>query len=443
MKNLPVIVILTKAAQEAADRTAALFPGAERHIRRDRGLVGEIVFDNAADHLARLFQAGHPIIAFAATGIVIRAIAPVLTDKTTEPPVLVCDPQGKHMIPLLGGHHGANRLAVTVASALGGNAALTTATEAALGIALDSPPAGFELANLQDAKGFAAKALSGASVKVIADHGTAEWLSAARWQQGEELILRVSAAQDVGPQDLLYRPKLAALGVGCARGCAAEELIALAEQTLQRGNIAPEAVGCVVSVDVKADEAAIHALAAHFRVPARFFDPAMLETLTPRLENPSEIVFREVGCHGVSEAAALAAAGEGARLTVAKQKSAHATAALALAEQILRPGEIGQAQGVLHIVGIGPGDKIWRSPDATRASDIGHRLGRLQTVSGFARRSVCWKNSAFFRAWRRRSAGAPCAEIGGARSGSEPDRFRRCRNLCAGHAGFRSLGPRG
>ena len=380
MKNVPVIVVLTKAAQAAADRTAALFPGAERHVRRDRGLTGEVTFDHAADHLARLFKAGHPVIAFAAAGIVIRAVAPLLADKTADPPVLACDPDGRHIIPLLGGHHGANRLAVTIASALGGTAALTTAGEAALGIALDSPPAGFELVSLNGAKEFAARALSGTPVQVIADHGPAAWLSAARWQQGQGgLVLRVSAARDAGPQDLLYRPKLAALGVGCARGCSQEELIALAQQTLRIGNIAPEAVGCVVSVDVKADEAAIHALAAHFRVPARFFAPAALEALTPRLTTPSDIVFREVGCHGVSEAAALAAAGEAARLTVAKQKSARATAALALAERCLIPAAIGKPQGVLHIVGIGPGDKIWRSYDATArltaATDwVGYKL---------------------------------------------------------------------
>ena len=40
-------------------------------------------------------------------------------------------------------------------------------------------------------------------------------------------------------------------------------------------------------------------------VEARFFDSATLERETPRLANPSEVVFREVGSHGVAEAAAL------------------------------------------------------------------------------------------------------------------------------------------
>ena len=50
------------------------------------------------------------------------------------------------------------------------------------------------------------------------------------------------------------------------------------------------------------------ALAERLPVPARFVDAAALEAETPRLANPSAVVFREVGCHGVAEAAALAAA---------------------------------------------------------------------------------------------------------------------------------------
>ena len=47
---------------------------------------------------------------------------------------------------------------------------------------------------------------------------------------------------------------------------------------------------------------AVHALAAHWNVPARFFDVETLERETPRLVNPSDLVFRETGCHGVAEA---------------------------------------------------------------------------------------------------------------------------------------------
>ena len=47
---------------------------------------------------------------------------------------------------LASGHRGANRLARDIARALGGAAAVTTAGDVALGVALDEPPAGWRLA---------------------------------------------------------------------------------------------------------------------------------------------------------------------------------------------------------------------------------------------------------------------------------------------------------
>ncbi|MDE0111274.1 MAG: cobalamin biosynthesis protein [Albidovulum sp.] len=85
--------------------------------------------------------------------------------------------------------------------------------------------------------------------------------------------------------------------------------------------MSPFEVGAICSIDLKEDEAAIHALAGDLGVPARFYTADRLESETPRLKNPSEAVFNEVGCHGVSEAAALAAAGPDGWLEVEKRKS--------------------------------------------------------------------------------------------------------------------------
>ncbi|NNG70956.1 cobalamin biosynthesis protein [Rhizobium laguerreae] len=119
------------------------------------------------------------------------------------------------------------------------------------------------------------------------------------------------------------------LGLGCERGAPAQEVLALAEQALRKAGVSGEALAAVASIYTRKNEPAVLAVAAHFSVPAVFFTAARLEGETPRLKNPSEIVFARVGCHGVAEAAALAAAGASAELAVVKIKSAHATAALA------------------------------------------------------------------------------------------------------------------
>jgi cobalamin biosynthesis protein CbiG len=119
------------------------------------------------------------------------------------------------------------------------------------------------------------------------------------------------------------------LGLGCERGTPSAEVLALAVDALEAAGIKGAELAAVASIDGRREEAAILAVAAHFSVPVVFFDAPRLEEETPRLQNPSEIVFARVGCHGVAEAAALAAIGEDAELVLGKIKSAHATAAVA------------------------------------------------------------------------------------------------------------------
>ncbi|PZM13223.1 cobalamin biosynthesis protein [Rhizobium tubonense] len=117
--------------------------------------------------------------------------------------------------------------------------------------------------------------------------------------------------------------------MGCERGASLVDVADLAERTLKQAGIMPSEIIELASIDMKSEEPAILAIASQLGVPVKFFDAATLERETPRLANPSELVFARVGCHGVAEAAALAAAGPSGTLVVPKIKSAFATAAIA------------------------------------------------------------------------------------------------------------------
>ncbi|MEN0000727.1 MAG: precorrin-3B C(17)-methyltransferase, partial [Pseudomonadota bacterium] len=151
----------------------------------------------------------------------------------------------------------------------------------------------------------------------------------------------------------------------CERGADTHEVHTLIQQVLSEKNLAKESVAGVCSIDLKADEVAIGDVARALDVPFHVFDAARLERETPRLKNPSAIVFKEVGCHGVSEGAALAGAGDDNTLIVAKTKSKRATVAIARASNpiIDLPG---RERGTLFVVGIGPGMADWRSPEVTQ-----------------------------------------------------------------------------
>ena len=106
----PVVVFFTPSA-EATARKIADTVGAQLHGRNPTGTTDATVED-VGPHLRALFAAGHAIIGVCAAGILIRSIGSLVADKWNEPPVVAVAEDGSSAVPLLGGHHGANRLAV-------------------------------------------------------------------------------------------------------------------------------------------------------------------------------------------------------------------------------------------------------------------------------------------------------------------------------------------
>ena len=357
------IVVLGPGGMDTARRIAAAVAGAEIHGLARRVPDADIAFDDTGEHLRRLFTAGTPIVGICASGILIRLLASCLTDKTAEPPVIAVAEDGSAVVPLVGGHHGANDLAVTIAALFGIAAAITTAGDVRFGMALDNPPIGWTLANPEHVKLFSADLLAGETVRL--DDSVPPFLADTDIPRDLGGILRITATSQSQPGDarhLVYHPAKIAIGVGCERGADPAELNELVASALATGGIAPAAVAGLYSLDLKADEPAVHAAAAALGVEARFFDASTLEAEAPRLKNPSEIVFREVGCHGVAEGAALAAAGPDGELVVAKTKSARATCAIAIAPMPIE--STGCPQGQLLIVGTGPGSDGWMTAEA-------------------------------------------------------------------------------
>ena len=124
-------------------------------------------------------------------------------------------------------------------------------------------------------------------------------------------------------------PRTVTIGLGCERNADEAELWTLVQSALTEANISVAEIACIATIASKSEEAAFHGIARRLGVPLQFFGAARLEQETPRLQNPSDLVFRETGCHGVAEGAALAVVGADGDLILPKRRSAHATCALA------------------------------------------------------------------------------------------------------------------
>ena len=293
-------------------------------------------YEKATHKIAFCFNGAAAVVGICAAGILIRALAPFLNDKTVEAPVIAVAEDGSSVVPLLGGHHGANDLARRIAGAVKGHAAITTASEVMFGEAFDEPGESMVLANPEAMKSATAARLRGETVTQ------------------EATIYRNPG----GPRHLVYHPRMLSVGLGCERGAAPAEVRQLLQETLDRHGIAEASIKSYATIDVKEDEPAITQFEG-----IRFFTAEELAAQSHRVPNPSPVVAAEVGTPSVAEAAALAVIGPAAELIVPKTKSKHATLAIAkAAHPDFAPH--GRERGLINIVGLGPGAKDMITPAA-------------------------------------------------------------------------------
>ncbi len=88
-------------------------------------------FDSVYELTARLFYGTDALVFIGACGIAVRAVAPLVQSKLTDPAVVVCDETGRFAVSLLSGHvGGANRLTKEIAAHIGATPVVTTASDA-------------------------------------------------------------------------------------------------------------------------------------------------------------------------------------------------------------------------------------------------------------------------------------------------------------------------
>jgi cobalt-precorrin 5A hydrolase/precorrin-3B C17-methyltransferase len=282
-----------------------------------------------------------------ATGIAVRVIGPLLSDKAADPAVVCVDEAGRFAVALTGGHAGgANALAREVAAQLGAEAVVTTGTDAAGVPALDQLP-GFTARG--DVAGVARTWLDGDAPLV---ESTLEWPLPFTGGSGPCRVLVTDHDLDAGDGTVVLTPRSLVVGVGASRGAPADEAQLLLDEVLADAGLSRDAIAAVATIDRRATDPVVTSLG----LPVRAFTAADLAPV--EVPNPSDVVLDEIGTASVAEAAALLAAGPGAELVVPKHKAAAATVAVA---RRARPA------GSVAVVGLGPGDPRHRTPAASAA----------------------------------------------------------------------------
>lgn len=278
------------------------------------------------------------MIALCASGIIIRALAPLLQNKRIEPPVLAVAEDGSAVVPLLGGLSGVNDIARTIAHALEVAPAITTTGELRFGINLLHPPTELTLANPDSAKTFMSDLLAGQTLQI---NGNSRWLTASKLPLADDGQLTISITPETRtPQanELIYHPRTVAVSIEKPT----EDLASLIGQAFDNADLSIDSLALLLAHEKDYASPHIHQVSKALKAPLRFVagDADLAKT---SVESPVK--------HIVTENLTLAVAAAPADVLF-----------------------IGRKRGKLTVIGLGPGSRDLMTPavqrDLEQAEDV-------------------------------------------------------------------------
>ncbi len=337
------IASFTQRGKEKADTLAAGFADEFEIVRYQSDL---------RNWCGELFASGAAAIFFVgACGIAVRAIAPFVKSKTTDPAVLVIDEAGEYVISLLSGHiGGANLLARQAAALLDAAPVITTATDVNDKFAVDvfAVNNALVIGDLSAAKEISASILRGEKVGFYSGRpvcgcvpGELTLLRDPAGIAGEGLHALICVSEQ-NPEQIFppaalpgtvlhLLPRCYILGIGCRKGKSETEIEASVRQALEALGISMNQIAGAASADLKKEEPG---LLDFCRAHGLRFETYPARTLGEIQGSVSSSPFvKEVtGVDNVCERAALCMAGEGARLIQRKRAENGVTVAVAAQE---------------------------------------------------------------------------------------------------------------
>ena len=283
------------------------------------------------------------LIFIGACGIAVRAIAPFVKDKFTDPAVVVLDEKAGFAVSLLSGHvGGANELARILSELTGAVPVISTATDVNGKFAVDvfAKKNNLFIADRALAKQVSAGILAGRQIPIYIDGNVAEREkipAELKFCETEEEFLSCDgiktavSVRRLGPdEDILYLvPKTVTVGMGCRKGVSWEHLYEKLDSVLSKAGIFKESIEKISSIELKKDEEGLRKLTEELQVPFVWYDKDVLNDLEGEF-SCSSFVKATAGVDSVCERAAVA--GSGGKLILKKQAGDGITVAAARKE---------------------------------------------------------------------------------------------------------------
>lgn len=253
-----------------------------------------------------------PIVFITSTGIAVRAIAPFIRSKTTDPAVIVIDSCSKYVISLLSGHlGGANKLTEEIAILLKAIPIITTATDN-MGIKAPDIIAkenNLVIDSLKAAKDIAALLVEGRDVGFLEDEETIKlpkgyvdynkpwqglvYVTDKTFEEKKDFYLTDKKYLKLIKRDII-------LGIGCKKNYDENEMKQKVLNVLIKLNIDKRAVKTIATVDIKKEEKAIIELSKELKCDMVTYSVEDLKKVAYKYQG-SEFVEKTIGVKAVCE----------------------------------------------------------------------------------------------------------------------------------------------
>ncbi|HPZ42136.1 MAG TPA: cobalt-precorrin 5A hydrolase [Bacillota bacterium] len=302
------LIAFTAAGDGLAEKLQARLGAAGLKASRYRCRAGLL-----HDWTRRHFASDDALVFIGATGIAVRAVAPYLKSKSSDPAVVVIDEQGSFVIALLAGHlGGANRLAEQIAAMLGAVPVITTATECNRVFAIDrwAGENNIRILNPERIKSVSTRLLAGEKIYLQSMFPIEGALPNGLIAGSNQYDVLITVKRGGREEALRLIPPLLTVGVGCRKGVSKEAIQRAFENLLEKGDCHREAVCRFCSIDLKAQEAGLIAFCEERGLPFQTFSAEQLGAVSGRFTS-SAFVREITGVDNVCErSAALGSGGE-------------------------------------------------------------------------------------------------------------------------------------
>ncbi len=282
--------------------------------------------DNLGEWTKTAFENSKAIIFIGAVGMAVRAAAPYVKSKATDPALICCDELGRFAIPVLSGHiGGANELSQIIAEGIGALSVITTATDINGVWAVDvwAVKKGYAIENIENIKYISSALLRGEKIGL---KGDGEFIC----DIPKDIITTEPCDRGIVVSPVLDKPfkhtlnivpKCIYIGVGSKKNADENALTELFKE--QR--ISKNAVLEVATIDIKKEERSVLRLCEYIGCSLSTYGADELQRVEGEFTS-SDFVKETVGVDNVCERSAMV---KGNKLLVKKLCGKGVTMAIA------------------------------------------------------------------------------------------------------------------